>query len=119
VPGQEVLYLGDLNKPGLDIERNAQRALSDSTGWEVASRWTRLATTPEQAKGRKPKLKVDGRGKHRREERSWDAESLGQAQLVAIVRDALDARLPEPLDRVRERENAEREAEEAVLRGSR
>lgn len=122
--GREVLYIGDLDKAGLDIEANAKRVLSDERGLVVADGrkrgkvpgdftedlifWTRLAITTAQTKGVKPIWKVDGRtGKG---ERAWQAESLGQRRLVRIVRRALDARLPAPLSDVHEREDAQRRA---------
>jgi type I site-specific restriction endonuclease len=46
----------------------------------------------------------------------WEVEALGQARVVALVRDALDERMPEPLFSVLEREDAERATVEAVLR---
>ena len=52
-----------------------------------------------------------------RYQEAWEAEALGQSTIIALVRDALDALLPEPLDDVLERERIQREAVEAYLAG--
>jgi hypothetical protein len=104
-----VLYLGDLDKAGADIERNTRRVLDP--GWALD--WQRLAMTEEQAEGIEPIYKQDGRDKQWRE--AWEVESLGQRALVALMREALDALLPEPLARVQEREHEQRVAMEALL----
>lgn len=40
---------------------------------------------------------------------AWEAEALTQRVVVALVRAALDTLLPEPLEQVRAREQAERD----------
>jgi hypothetical protein len=126
--GDRVLYVGDLDKSGGDIERNTRRVLERACASERRQavdairrergtpnprpvlEWQRIAITPEQATGINPILKPDRRERGGRLRECWEAEALGQAQLVLLVREALDALLPEPLDRVQEREDAEREA---------
>jgi hypothetical protein len=99
-----VIYLGDLDRSGLDIEANTRRVLGQATGRELD--WTRLAMTQQQADDIEPIWKVDGRD--RVGHWAWEVESLGQAGLVALVRDTVDSLLPEPLADVLEREAAQR-----------
>jgi hypothetical protein len=106
---RQVLYLGDLDRSGADVEGNAQRLLG------VDIPWRRLAITEKQAAKIEPTWKVDKRDKKGRE--AWEVESLGQRQLVKIVTAALDKMLPEPLERVLEREDEQRADAEAVLEG--
>jgi hypothetical protein len=87
---RRVLYLGDLDRSGDDIEANALRVLEHEAEREID--WTRVAMTEEQAHDIEPIWKVDGR------------------DVVALVRGALDALLPEPLAEVRQREAAQRAA---------
>ena len=108
---RRVLYLGDLDRSGDDIERNAVRVLEREAGREFD--WRRLAMTDEQAGEIEPIWKVDGRDGRGHE--AWEVEALGQARVIAIVRAALDEMLPEPLADVREREARQREAEAAAL----
>jgi hypothetical protein len=105
---RQVLYLGDLDRSGEDIEANARELLGDVP-------WLRLAMTEKQAKKIEPTWKEDKRDKKGRE--AWEVESLGQRELVKIVTKALDKMLPEPLDRVLVREDAQRTNAEAVLEG--
>ena len=116
-PGfRRVLYLGDLDRSGADIEANTRRVLEREAGRELD--WTRLGLTEEQAqeRGITPIWKVDGRD--RKGHWATEVESLGQAGVVHLVRDALDALLPEPLVRVQEREDAEREVVRTLLDGA-
>jgi hypothetical protein len=46
----------------------------------------------------------EGKGRHE----AVEVEALGQGTVVAIIRDALDDLLPEPLDRVQVREQEQR-----------
>ena len=101
---REVLYLGDLDKSGGDIEQSARRVLERAAGREIT--WERIGLTEAQAEGIEPIWKVDGRDHTGRW--AWEVESLGQAAAVRLVLGALDARLPEPLAGVQERERAER-----------
>ena len=103
---RRVLYLGDLDKPGADIEANTRRVLEDEVGRVV--RWRRLGLTEEQAEaaGIPVNRKEDGRDGIVRD--AIEVESLGQTQVVALVTNFLDDLLPEPLADVLEREAGER-----------
>jgi hypothetical protein len=103
---RRVLYLGDLDRSGADIEANTRRVLEREAGRVID--WTRLGMTEEQAAehGIDPIWKMDGRDD--KEHWAVEVESLGQAAVVALVRDALDALLPEPLADVLERERRQR-----------
>ncbi len=72
--------------------------------------WERIALTDEQVdeRGITPMFKKDGRDGEIR--KAWELQALGQATLVAMLRDELDARLPESLASVRERERQQRRA---------
>ena len=91
-----VLYLGDLDFSGGHIEANTRRVLERASGREL--NWERLGMTEAQATahGITPILKTDGRT--RKVHEAIEVESLGQAAVVALVRDKLDALLPEPLE---------------------
>jgi len=112
---REVLYLGDLDKSGTEIEQNARHVLERAAGREIT--WERIGLTSEQTAGIEPIWKVDGRDHTGRW--AWEVESLGQAAAVRLVLGALDARLPEPLDRVLEREAEQREQVRRLLDGGR
>lgn len=108
---RRVLYLGDLDRSGRDIEENARRVLERDLG--RALDWRRLAMTEEQAAGIAPIWKVDGRDGVG--DWAWEVESLTQRGLVALLDHALSRLLPEPLERVLEREQSQREAIRALL----
>lgn len=105
---RQVLYLGDLDHQGGQIEANTRDVLVSLTGERP---WTRIAITAEQVAERDlaPVWKKDHRYRPAREAEAWEAEALGQGTVTALVREALDARLPEPLTDVQERERAEQE----------
>ena len=103
---RQVLYLGDLDRSGEHIEENSRRVLEDVL--DDSLDWLRVAITEEQAADIDPIYKVDGRD--RRGAFAWEVEALGQAAVVGLVRSHLDALLPEPLARVQEREQGERDA---------
>lgn len=110
---RRVLYLGDLDRSGADIEDNTRRVLEREAGRAID--WTRLGMTEEQAaeQGIEPIWKVDGRD--RKGHSAIEVESLGQAAVVELVRDALDRLLPEPLADVLERERVQRAEARARL----
>jgi len=112
---RDVLYLGDLDRSGEDIEANTRSVLEDAApiGW--GGSWERIALTEEQVqtRGITPMFKKDGRDGVIR--KAWELQALGQATLVEMLRDELEARLPEPLASVRERERAQRRALAAFL----
>jgi len=96
-----VLYLGDFDRCGMDIEANTRKVLG-----VPGDRWRRLAMTEEQTVGRTPIFKVDKRTGESHE--AWEVESMGQAPLVKLLKDALDALLPEPLEDVLARTELEK-----------
>ena len=104
---RDVLYLGDLDRSGEDIEANTRRVLEDAAhGW--IGDWRRIALTVEQAAtlGVTPMFKKDGRDGAVRE--AWELQALGQAELVRMLREQLEELLPEPLADVLERELTQR-----------
>jgi hypothetical protein len=103
-----VLYLGDWDHQGHQIEANTRRVLERAAGRDIG--WTRLAITAEQIaeRGLIPVWKRDNRYHPALEHEAWEAEALGQSAIVRLVREALDALLPEPLPDVLEREDQQR-----------
>ena len=107
-----VLYLGDFDWQGGQIERNTRIVLEQIVGDELD--WERLAITAEQVDDMQLTAirKEDRRYKPDDPRRFHDAvetEALGQSEIVRIVREHLDGLLPEPLEDVQEREAAQRE----------
>jgi hypothetical protein len=104
-PGQHVLYLGDLDRGGGDIEGNAREVLEDIVG---KLDWERLALTQAQAdaNGLEPMSRYDGRDKKYHD--AIETEALGQTAIVKILRDRLEELLPEPLEVVTKREERQR-----------
>jgi hypothetical protein len=111
-----VLYVGDLDKQGGDIEANTCRVLVQATEREIE--WRRVALTAEQAAEHDlPAIpKVDRRHRPPRIGEATEVEALGQGTVTALVREALDALLPEPLDTIRAREEQQRADALARLR---
>jgi hypothetical protein len=111
-----VLYVGDDDLAGNDIEANSRRVLEHHTGRTFTDdNWQRLALTEEQRdyferRGIKPIKKKDNRHKSGKAHLAYEAEALGQGTIIQIVRTRLDELLPEPLARVQERENNEQAA---------
>jgi hypothetical protein len=115
-PDDTVIYLGDLDLAGDDIENNTRRVLEREVG--AALDWERLALTEQQAaEYNLPRItKTDrrfknGGGIHE----AIETEALRQTVLVNILRARLDELLPEPLARVHEREQRQRRRIAAVL----
>ncbi len=107
-----VLYVGDWDKRGAMIEANTRRVLEREAG---SLRWTRIALTEQQVSERDLPV-ID---KHDRtlggSFPAVEVEALGQEVVIGLVREALDALLPEPIGEVRQRERVEREEVAAVL----
>jgi hypothetical protein len=103
-PDRPMLYLGDLDVQGGQIEANTRGVLERELG--QALDWTRLAITAEQVAARAltPVSKPDKRYKPVRFADAWETEALGQETVVQLLREALDELLPEPLRIVLERE---------------
>jgi hypothetical protein len=116
-PGQRVLYLGDFDWQGTQIETNTRRVLEDLIGGELD--WQRVALTEAQVNDpRRPLTRIskpDRRYKPVRYHDAVECEALQQSFIVGLVRARLDALLPEPLEDVRVREEAQRVKVRAAL----
>jgi hypothetical protein len=106
---RDVLYLGDLDRSGEDIEANTRCVLEDAAPDWIGD-WERIALTYEQVeeRGITPMFKKDGRDGTVRE--AWELQALGQATLVRMLGGVLAALVPESLASVRERERAQQAA---------
>jgi hypothetical protein len=111
------LYIGDheVGGPGDMIEDNTRHYVEEHADRAFTpSDWTRIALTAAQV-ARSPRLraltitKLDHRYKPPRRYEAVEAEAVGQRELERMLRRALDALLPEPLDVVRVRETEQRE----------
>ena len=113
-PGDVVLYLGDFDLAGGQIEDNTRRVLEIGG----ALRWERLAITREQIDQHNLPIirKRDQRYKDGRPHEAVETEALSQTVLQDLLRDRLDQLLPEPLRRVQEREQRQRRRVAALLR---
>jgi hypothetical protein len=118
-PGDRVIYLGDHDLSGNQIEANTRRVLEREIGGELL--WERLALTAEQVREYDLPviIKRDRRYKDGRPHEAVETEAISQRVLIDILRARLDALLPEPLDRVQEREARQRQRLAALLRKSR
>jgi hypothetical protein len=129
-PGQRVLYLGDWDWCGRQIEEATRRTLIEhSDDWDDylddldddvdQDLWERVALTAEQVRVNDLPVisKPDRRYKPVRYYNAVETEALGQARIVAAVRARLDELLPESLDSVLERQKRQRaEVAEALRR---
>ena len=104
---QRILYLGDLDLSGGQIENNTRRVLEREVG-ELA--WERLALTQEQVDDHSLPVieKRDRRYSDGRAHLAVETEALSQTMIVEIVRDRLEQLLPEPLRSVQVRADAQR-----------
>jgi hypothetical protein len=109
---RRVLYLGDWDWQGGQIEHNTRTVLEEITGRTFVDdmSWRRLALTEAQvdAYDLERKNKVDNRYNDKTPREAVESESLQQHMLVGIVRAELDALLPEPLDAVLVQEEGQR-----------
>jgi hypothetical protein len=105
VEGQRVLYCGDFDHQGGQIEDNTRSVLEQLVG---PLDWTRLMLTAEQAVGLPTIRKPDRRYKPVRYHEATETEALGQGTVVSIIRSYLNSILPEPYEVVRERERQQR-----------
>lgn len=111
---RDVIYLGDLDRCGEDIERNSRRVISCS-GIPWMGEWRRLALTEQQVSdyGITPMERTDGRDGEVRG--ACELQALGQAELARLLRAELDGLLPEPLASVHEREREQRDTVRRLL----
>lgn len=103
--GSPVIYLGDYNVAGNNIERHDRSVLEGELG---SLDWLRLAVTPEQAEEHDLETKPDTTSSAGGV--SYECEALGQGVLVDLLAATLDGLLPEPLADVLAREAEQREA---------
>jgi hypothetical protein len=111
---QRVLYFGDWDLAGNQIETNTQSVLERIVG---SLFWERLALTTEQVELYDlPKIiKHDRRYSDGYPHEAVETEALSQNLIVQLLRDRLDYLLPEPLADVEERAVLERDQIKAVL----
>ena len=114
-PGDTVGYLGDFDWSGHLIENNTRRVLEQEIGGDLD--WTRIALTEEQVRIYDlPRIvNHDRRYKDHRPHEAVETEALRQTVLTQILRDWLASLLPEPLERVQEREQRQRRRIERLL----
>jgi hypothetical protein len=116
-PGGRVLYAGDWDLSGGQIEANTRAVLERLVGGELD--WTRIALTEAQVDRYALRSlmisKPDRRYNPVRYHDAIETEALKQNVIVGIVRDALDALLPEPLSAVLEREEQQRSTMRRLL----
>jgi hypothetical protein len=115
-----VLYIGDLDLSGGQIEENTRRVLVRETSRDLD--WRRVALTAghvaEHGLDALAIVKRDRRYRDGRPHEAIEVEALGQTTVVRLVRAALDALLPQPLEDVLARERWEREQVAALLRSA-
>lgn len=112
-PESEVIYLGDLDLSGADIEASLRSRIEQRAGVSIGT-WHRLLLTeahvPEvRAAGRSPIAKADKRYRPAREYLAWEAEALGQARIVRLLTEALEERCEVHPDGLLDREAEARE----------
>lgn len=105
---RRVLYIGDLDHQGAQIEQNTRRVLVRETGERD---WRRIALTTAQAQEHRLEAveKADRRYNPPRAGWAIEVEALGQGVVTRLVRDALNDLLPSPLADVLVREQAQRD----------
>ena len=115
-PGDRVIYLGDHDLSGNQIEANTRRVLEREIGGELL--WERLALTAEQMREYDLPviIKRDRRYKDGRPHEAVETEAISQRVLIDILRCRLDALLPETLPRVLAREGRQRRHVAKLLR---
>ena len=110
-----VLYVGDRDDAGDDIEANTRRVLERATGRTfTADTWERIMLTEARCaqlkrRGVRPVEKRDRRYRDGNPHKAFEVEALRQRVVEQIVRDRLEELAPEPLAAVLEREERERE----------
>jgi hypothetical protein len=114
---RRVRYIGDyeLRGPADQIETHTKKVLEQHAGREFTSEtWEKIALIEAQVRAR-PRLrrleitKYDKRYKPPKSYQAVECEALTQTVLLDIIRKDLDALLPEPLEDVLVREQAQRE----------
>ena len=118
IDGMRVLYLGDYDFAGGDIEDNTRRG----SGKLLRSRVGTVGA--HRGPGPHPQLDADHQDGPEIQQRlvaheAVETEALSQRLIVEIVRKRLDELLPEPFDVVAVREEAERARLRRMLRRAR
>jgi hypothetical protein len=108
----QVLYLGDYDLCGDQIEANTRRVLEQEVGYSLEDRWKRVALTAKQVEQHNLPVieKRDRRYKDGRPHPAVETEALSQKLIVELLETKLAALLPEPFERVLEREKRQRRA---------
>ena len=108
--GRKILYLGDWDWQGHQIEAATRRRLEEQVS---PLAWERLALTDEQVEEhdlyRLKISKPDRRYKPVRYHDAIETEALRQTLILTIVRKQLDELIPEPLEHVQVREQQQRQ----------
>lgn len=114
---RQVIYLGDLDLQGEQIEENTRYVLESELGRELE--WERIAITMDQVEEHNLTglQKSDHRYRPARTFDAWECEALGQREITDLVTGALDRLLPTSLRLVQERESDERARLEEFLEG--
>jgi hypothetical protein len=91
-PDNVVLYFGDLDLSGGQIEANTQRVLEQTIGGDGALRWERVALTEAQVNEHNLPtiIKRDRRYRDGRPHEAVETEALRQTVLIDILRSRLD-----------------------------
>lgn len=120
-PRRRVLYLGDFDWCGTQIETATRRTLTEHSGREfTADTWERIALTAEQVEHYQLAViqKADNRYRPVRWHDAVETEALSQTVIVDLVQARLDELMPEPLADVLVREQRQRAHAAEVLRGA-
>lgn len=101
-----MLYLGDLDLSGGHIEANTRTVLEGYGELE----WEKVAITDVQLRESAfpVKTKLDYRFKPARAFNAVETEALGQARIMELLKERLEAAVPEPLTEVLRREEQQR-----------
>jgi hypothetical protein len=112
----QVLYLGDYDLAGNQIESNTRRVLEQEVG-PFLDRWKRIALTAEQVGqySLPTILKHDRRYKDGRPHEAVETEALNQRLIIELLEGELIARLPESLEHVLEREKRQQRALKKII----
>jgi hypothetical protein len=107
-----VLYLGDFDLCGNQIESNTRKVLEQEIGVSFEKNWERVALTARQVEQHNLRrfIKHDRRYKDERPHEAVETEALSQRLVIELLETKLVSLLPEPLERVHEREKRQQRA---------
>jgi hypothetical protein len=114
----QVLYIGDHDLCGNQIEERNRSVIEKKLGIRFEENWERVPLTEEQVRDhgleKFVKVKTDRRHKDQAPHRAIEAEALGQRRMMdllnTILQTKLNVLLPEPLEKIHEREKRQRRA---------